>query len=244
MSLFRKCVLVFFEYFMMEKYFSFILLFVFCPYLHAASFDCHHKITPVESVICSDKALSKSDEEMSALYKIALKLGDSSSLRKDQRVWLSNRGECVGDECIRVLYKKRISEIKAYVSDRKICEKIISIYKNKYYSNYVVSLDNSINGPSEIGYKVDVDADGKKDSLSGECGNGYGSVCDFLLKTTGGNIVSFTVSSDVRLIRLNSSLYLVNGVKVAGDSVVVGQGFVVNRLLVKGIELICSNGGG
>lgn len=62
----------------------------------AASFDCSKASTEVEQIICSDKQLSRLDEQMAETYKQAFaNAPDKGQLKTEQRNWLKRRN----DEC-------------------------------------------------------------------------------------------------------------------------------------------------
>ncbi len=81
----------------------------------AAGFDCSKASTAVEKLICSDKELSKADQELSDVYSRALassaKPGD---FKKEQINWLrTQRDACRYQECLAAVYKNRIDVLSA-----------------------------------------------------------------------------------------------------------------------------------
>jgi uncharacterized protein len=64
---------------------------IFAANIDAASFDCGKAATKVETLICEDRALSKSDEDLAALYVNTLKqAADPLLVKKQQSEWLRN----------------------------------------------------------------------------------------------------------------------------------------------------------
>ncbi len=62
------------------------------------SFDCAKALTKVEKTICADGYLSGLDSYLSYVYGIAIKAGDPSALKKEQRKWLQKRKECLEND--------------------------------------------------------------------------------------------------------------------------------------------------
>ena len=77
------------------------------------SFDCNAARTKVEHLICSDSELSRMDQSMAAQYKRKLLMSsDSTSLKLEQRKWLSNiRNQCLDKNCLVLRYQERIREL-------------------------------------------------------------------------------------------------------------------------------------
>ena len=87
----------------------------------AASFDCrqyYRNRTCPEVVICSTRGLSRSDDQMAAMYEILMKrlrASEAVRLRADQRDWLADRNACGCDAaCIEGSYERRIEELDLY----------------------------------------------------------------------------------------------------------------------------------
>jgi uncharacterized protein len=103
---------------------------------HAASFDCGNATSEVEKLICGDPLLSKSDDDLAALYAKTLKqAADPSSVKKQQRDWLRNvRDGCSDVSCLREAYATRTRELlsiketlsrqkpKPMMSDAEACQ--------------------------------------------------------------------------------------------------------------------------
>jgi uncharacterized protein len=82
---------------------------------HAASFDCAKAATPVEKLVCSNPALSRTDEELAKAYRSALaSSGDKTRLRDEQRLWIrATRDRCPDVSCLSNAYAARIAELTA-----------------------------------------------------------------------------------------------------------------------------------
>jgi len=120
---------------------------IFCCLLftnsaQAASFDCTRANTEREKLVCSDKQLSKSDEELMSIYTKALKETDDKEwLKKRQKKWLHdvdfrmqfNHCDII---CLKEAYIERIAQLafvikakdlpplKTTKSDQEICREI------------------------------------------------------------------------------------------------------------------------
>lgn len=100
----------------MVKIILFLTIFI-SEFSFSAGFDCAKSDRKLESVICSDKKLSKLDEDMSLYYfeiRKSLDTNESELFLKKQRSWLKRRiEECnSGDtNCLVKLYEIRILEL-------------------------------------------------------------------------------------------------------------------------------------
>jgi uncharacterized protein len=84
---------------------------------HAASFNCVKAAAKVEKLICSDAALSKLDEELSAAYKTALQdEKQAGSVRQAQKQWVKERNSCSDVACVKRAYETRLSLVKQLTS--------------------------------------------------------------------------------------------------------------------------------
>lgn len=82
---------------------------------HAASFDCRKAASTVEKLICEDKALSRLDDEMAAVYRMFrgdLDAEKTAALVATQKSWISSRGACKDRACLKFSYEKRIAELR------------------------------------------------------------------------------------------------------------------------------------
>lgn len=103
-----------------------MLAFLFCEEAHSQSFNCGKANNRIEVMICSDKALSKLDEEMgSAYFDIRNSVINPSTKEKilgEQREWLGDREKCLNydsgihseSECLEKMYTQRISLLKSF----------------------------------------------------------------------------------------------------------------------------------
>jgi uncharacterized protein len=85
----------------------------------AASFDCKLASGVVEKTVCMNASLSAADDELSSLYKEAVRFvakGDNT-VQSEQRRWLSEtRSQCITvasvPSCIEMRYAQRIAELR------------------------------------------------------------------------------------------------------------------------------------
>lgn len=83
----------------------------------AASFNCDKAMSPVEIHICRDIELSKLDEELNSIYKIALQNKEQKkSIRNRQKKWIKERDECSNVSCIKNTYLNQIALLKQFNS--------------------------------------------------------------------------------------------------------------------------------
>jgi len=113
----------------MRHFFYFVILFLYSNLTYSASFDCTKAKSPVEKAICSDTELGKLDEDLSKVYKDALKEHPVENYVKTrQRAWLKTNSYCDKSKlvnCLKENYKERIkqlsgiSKIKVYSNSNK-----------------------------------------------------------------------------------------------------------------------------
>ncbi|MDD2367918.1 MAG: lysozyme inhibitor LprI family protein [Sulfuricurvum sp.] len=79
--------------------------------LFVVSFDCAKAKTNVEKMICADPELSALDENLSKVFKEALKsTDDKEQLKKEQFAWLKyDRNTCINRQCLNSLHQLRIA---------------------------------------------------------------------------------------------------------------------------------------
>lgn len=83
------------------------------PTALAASFDCGKATTDIEHKICNDNMLSRLDEELAEVYRIALKnASDANALKARQRQWLNEVRQCKAEECLVGQYRLRLSILR------------------------------------------------------------------------------------------------------------------------------------
>jgi len=91
-----------------------ILLFI-ASFAQSASFDCQKASTQVEKNICSDRVLSKLDEEMAKAYSDALKSlspEGQKETKEYQKKWLKSISK-LDKESLKLNYKDRIEKLQA-----------------------------------------------------------------------------------------------------------------------------------
>lgn len=103
---------------------GFILVFVGLlplPVL-AASFDCAKASTTVERLICSDKAVSALDSELSAKYKAAFGAApDKQLLKSEQIAWMTQtRNKCASTPCLENAYASRIATLGSVAGNKTV----------------------------------------------------------------------------------------------------------------------------
>jgi uncharacterized protein len=112
-------------------------------HVDAQSFDCNKASTPVEHVICNDKALGELDTTLASELKESLSNANPeqrADVVRDERQWLQFRnrhcapgslptGESL-PECLAAVYRDRIASLKAVkIADTSNCQKIADRYR-------------------------------------------------------------------------------------------------------------------
>ncbi len=82
---------------------------------HAASFDCVKAKSPVEKAICADAELSKLDEDLSQIYKVAVTdYPVANYLKIKQREWIKANSYCDKSKiisCLKENFRVRIKNL-------------------------------------------------------------------------------------------------------------------------------------
>lgn len=87
----------------------FVLGLFFSVTSQAASFDCTKASSKIEKIICTDKYLSKMDEDLAAAYKRGQQNDKQADfLRREQMVWLKGRNNCTDAACVRCFYSASV----------------------------------------------------------------------------------------------------------------------------------------
>jgi len=90
-----------------------LLVLIFMPSAQAATFDCDKASSFAEKVVCSDSRITAMDDELGALYKLALASSpQKDALKADQKAWLASRDQCQDSNCIMKAYSDRIAALK------------------------------------------------------------------------------------------------------------------------------------
>lgn len=80
---------------------------------HAASFDCAKATSKVEKMICSDKELSKLDDQLAQTYKAEqMKTSSADQLKVNQFNWIKTRNQCTDTSCIKTAYVHQLASLK------------------------------------------------------------------------------------------------------------------------------------
>ena len=96
------------------KVFAALMLGMFSTHVTAASFNCKQARSKIDIMICTDRGLSKLDEQLSAAYGHIRKLPrDEKNEKAMQLTWLSTRNTCTDSNCLRGAYEARIAELNA-----------------------------------------------------------------------------------------------------------------------------------
>lgn len=109
---------------------------------HAASFDCAKANLEIEHLICDNPELSKLDDDLSKVYRHAVRLdADKRALIKAQQGWLKDvRNACADADCLARVYGHRI-ETLATVRAKPITGKINWGYRNGAGRNELLCQD-------------------------------------------------------------------------------------------------------
>jgi uncharacterized protein YecT (DUF1311 family) len=98
-----------------------LLFVIFFPSLSlAASFDCSRASTNLETLICGDPQISKSDGDLRASYYRALKeASDPGFIKQRQHEWQVNvRDRCKDVACLRNAYSSRIAQLATDINTK------------------------------------------------------------------------------------------------------------------------------
>jgi uncharacterized protein len=81
---------------------------------HAASFDCAKAHSTAEKLICHDAALSRADDELGKLFRLAQRqAADRRAYRRDSdSKWAWREANCTDVACLAGWYSTRIAEIR------------------------------------------------------------------------------------------------------------------------------------
>ena len=80
------------------------------------SFDCSKATTSVERMVCENEELSQLDTKLSKIYKSFYLL--TKEMKEDQRAWIKQRDKCQDSACIQKLYRQRVEELSASLSNQ------------------------------------------------------------------------------------------------------------------------------
>jgi uncharacterized protein len=136
-----------------------LLLTLTTTLLFSASFDCKKAKTDIEKLICSDKELSKLDDELNKAYKELLNKtneNDKKMIIQEQRDWIKERDNCAHSSdaygpflyCMLDIYSHRIFYLKAvsdkfiltYSEDNKTCDTFVKLLNNNLAKNGDINL--------------------------------------------------------------------------------------------------------
>jgi len=78
--------------------------------LWCASFNCAKASSRSEKMICSNEEISKADESLARVYKLALaSTQDKAALKQQQKDWLKDvRNKCQDSACLKRIYNDRL----------------------------------------------------------------------------------------------------------------------------------------
>jgi uncharacterized protein len=113
-----------------------------------ASFDCAKASSNVEKMICADPELSALDENLSKVFKEAMKsTDDKDQLKKDQFAWMKERNKCKAVKCIKEKYQEKLVlfENTQYFKQLKIDDNA-----SLYYVDYHVLIPDLQSGKYQI----------------------------------------------------------------------------------------------
>jgi uncharacterized protein len=166
-------------------------LLLFTMSLFGASFDCAKASSNIEKMICANPELSTLDDNLSKVFKEALKsTNDKDQLKKEQFLWMKERDYCKENVCVQKSYKNRISELNIFATDEPksklnvddVDANIVSAYLKAlcyHRSNAVtyqiryISADEGFGTETcsfANGKKINIDYSGDEPYWRGECG--------------------------------------------------------------------------
>jgi uncharacterized protein len=90
-----------------------------CAHAHATSFNCAKAHSPAETVICHDANLSKADDELGKLFRLAQRQApDRRAYRKESDAkWAWREANCTDVACLTDWYATRIDEIREQIDN-------------------------------------------------------------------------------------------------------------------------------
>lgn len=94
------------------KYLGLNLLLITSFNSYSASFDCKKAKTNIENMICSSAEIGKLDLMLADEYRSAFSKDKSNKER--QLNWLRERNKCTNENCLKNLYKERVSELEEF----------------------------------------------------------------------------------------------------------------------------------
>jgi len=108
-----------------EKLEKYVELIKQWPNITQPSFNCENAKTNVEILICSNEQLSRSDVNLTNVYKKALEnLPKQKNIKRSQKQWLEViRSECKDYNCVLNAYNKRISILISFLDEHKMLTK-------------------------------------------------------------------------------------------------------------------------
>lgn len=84
---------------------------------YAASFDCAKAQSKVEHLICDNLEISKLDDELSVVYKVAVKdNAQTVAIKQTQKQWMKERNDCLKTVCVKLAYEQRLLTLKSVIS--------------------------------------------------------------------------------------------------------------------------------
>lgn len=123
----------------MKKLLTLILL--LSVLLFGASFDCAKATSKVEKMICADPELSALDENLSKVFKEAMKnIDEKDQLKKEQFAWMKERNLCKDNVCIQKSYKSRTAELKVFLTDDPKSESDVNLVHANIVNAYFKAL--------------------------------------------------------------------------------------------------------
>jgi uncharacterized protein len=219
----------------------------------AASFDCANAQTKVEKMICTDKQLSKLDEDLAVLYATQLKRDSGYEIvRQAQKQWLKVRNNCIDANCLRNIYSTRISSlisrtahtISSRPSDatseevqKPICSALARLWADGAFRRYSIPFEQP--NSDELIYKVDINNDGRLDEIRALCGNGTEASCEITAQLKGMEPIDFGLPATIRLLKFRKAIYIANGVTIGRSGVASFSNYMIHKLSKSGIELTC-----
>lgn len=150
---------------------------------HSASFDCGKASTKIEKIICGDAKISKLDEELNEVYKMAIQDRiQVNTIKQEQKQWMKKRNACSDEACIMDAYTTRIAGLLPANKNRaprenqhntKVCQTIVDyanrgeltklyVPENKEIQPKIEKLFGQLSGDTTL-WLVDLNNDGVPD---------------------------------------------------------------------------------
>jgi uncharacterized protein len=103
---------------------------------NAASINCSHGLSAVESTVCSSKLLTRRDFDLAAAYRSAIDIStetERQALKLEQKEWLTKiRDKCESSDCVSDAYARRTTYLQDVYQHRLAVNLPDSVFEEMY----------------------------------------------------------------------------------------------------------------